>query len=130
MKKIIIILSLMLIIICGITTLTVFASDMSSHFPIDSFDESPGTTVAGTEAVKKLVNNSAITLITGARIVCVTIAVVMLLVIAMKYMISSPGDRADIKKHAVNYVVGAVVLFGVTGILTIIDNFASLFGQK
>ena len=33
----------------------------------------------------------------------------MLIVLAMKYMMSAPGERADIKKHAVVYVVGAVV---------------------
>ena len=58
------------------------------------------------------------------RIVCVTIAIVILLAISMKYMMSAPGDRADIKKHAIHYVIGAFILFGVTGILGILDNFA------
>ena len=38
----------------------------------------------------------------------------------MKYMSSAPSDRADIKKHAIAYVIGAIILFGVTGILSII----------
>lgn len=77
--------------------------------------------------VKNLINNSATTAIAVARIVSITIAIVMLLVIAMKYMISAPGDRADIKKHSVAYVIGAVILFGVTGILSIISEFAKEF---
>lgn len=76
------------------------------------------------ENVNNLVNNTAVTIISIARIVGVTIAIVMLLVVAMKYMTSSAGDRADIKKHAVAYVVGAIVLFGAVGILGIIDKFA------
>ena len=48
----------------------------------------------------------------------------LLLTVAMKYMSSAPGDKADIKKSAVAYVVGAIVLFAVTGILTIIEQFA------
>ena len=40
----------------------------------------------------------------------------------MRYMLSSAGDRADIKKHAIAYVVGAVILFGVTWILGILVN--------
>jgi hypothetical protein len=48
----------------------------------------------------------------------------MLLTVAMKYMSAAPGDKADIKKSAVAYVVGAIVLFAVTGILTIIEQFA------
>ena len=49
----------------------------------------------------------------------------MLLVVAMKYMTAAPGEKADIKKHAVVYVVGAVVLFAVTGILGLINTFSS-----
>ena len=48
----------------------------------------------------------------------------MLAAVAMKYMSSAPGDRAEIKKHAVIYVVGAIVLFGSAGILEIIQKFA------
>lgn len=58
------------------------------------------------------------------RVVGATVAIVMLLVIAMKYMTSAPGDKADIKKHAVAYVIGAVILFGVSGILGILVEIA------
>lgn len=59
------------------------------------------------------------------RIIATGIAIIMLVVLAMKYMMSAPGERADIKKHAVVYVVGAIVLFGASGILTIIQTFTS-----
>jgi hypothetical protein len=42
----------------------------------------------------------------------------------MKYMMAAPGDKAEIKKSAVIYVVGAIVLFAVGGILSIIQKFA------
>lgn len=48
----------------------------------------------------------------------------MLIVLAMKYMVAAPGDKADIKKHAIVYVVGAIVLFATTQILEIIAKFA------
>ena len=38
---------------------------------------------------------------------------------------AAPGDKAEIKKHAVVYVVGAIVLFAASGILEIIKGFAS-----
>lgn len=65
------------------------------------------------------------TILSVARTISVTIAIVMLLVIGMKYMVAAPGDRADIKKHAVAYVVGAFILFGVSGILTMLLTFAN-----
>lgn len=73
--------------------------------------------------VVKLANTAAGTVASILRIAGVGIAVVMLLTIAMKYMISSAGDRADLKKHAVAYVVGAVVLFGATNIIAALIDF-------
>ena len=51
--------------------------------------------------------------------------IAMLVLVAIKYMTSAPGEKADIKKHAVIYVVGAVVMFASTGILGIIQKFAT-----
>lgn len=75
--------------------------------------------------VSGMVNNTAAVVVTSLRIAGVTIALVMLLAIAMKYMVSSAGDRADIKKHAVAYVVGAVILFGATNIIAAIIDFTT-----
>ena len=58
------------------------------------------------------------------QIVGAGVAVIMLIVLAIKYISAAPGDKAEIKKHAVVYIVGAVVLFAATGILQIIKNFA------
>ena len=63
-------------------------------------------------------------IISVLRIVATGVAIIMITAVAIKYMSAAPGDRADIKKHAVVYIVGAVVLFGASGILTIIQNFA------
>lgn len=76
------------------------------------------------EKLDNAISNTSGTAISIARIVGAAIAIIMLLVIAIKYMISSAGDRADIKKHAVAYVVGAVVLFGAVGILGILNDIA------
>ena len=81
-------------------------------------------------------SNSAVTstqnivggVIAALRIVCMGVAITMLLVLAMKYMSAAPSEKADIKKHAVVYVVGAVVMFAASGLLTIIGNFASSIG--
>lgn len=86
-------------------------------------------TAEGTEKVTNLVNSTAGAAVSVIRIVAASIAVIMLLVIAMRYMISSPGDRADIKKHAVAYVIGAFVLFGVTGILGVLVDLSNTFNS-
>ena len=58
------------------------------------------------------------------QIVAIGVAVIMLIVLAIKYISAAPGEKADIKKGAMIYVVGAVLLFGATGILQIIKTFA------
>lgn len=63
-------------------------------------------------------------IITIVRIVGVCIAIVMLLAVAMKYMTAAAGEKAEIKKSAIQYVVGAVVLFGAVGLLGLINDFS------
>lgn len=58
------------------------------------------------------------------QVIGVAIAVIMLIVLAIKYISAAPSDKADIKKSAVAYIVGAVVLFAASGILGIIRTFA------
>ena len=53
------------------------------------------------------------------------VAVAILLYIGTKYMTAAGGDRADIKKYAMNYVVGALIMFAASGIIDIIRKIIS-----
>lgn len=64
-----------------------------------------------------------------AQIIGVGVAVIMLIVLAIKYISAAPNDKAEIKKHAVVYIVGAIVLFAATGLLQIVKNFSSGIGK-
>lgn len=57
------------------------------------------------------------------RTIGASVAVIILIVIACKYIIASAGDRADIKKYAITYIIGALILFGASGITSIIKDF-------
>ena len=52
-------------------------------------------------------------------------AVGMLLYVGIKYMMASANEKADLKKGAINYVIGAIVVFGATTIVTLIQNFSN-----
>lgn len=87
----------------------------NDNFKLDGFEDgSKADEISG-----KLKTSSGKVLVL-IKYVCITLAVIILLVIGAKYTISAPGDRADIKKHAVAYVIGAIILFGASGILQII----------
>ena len=81
---------------------------------------------SGATNVTNPISNIAGSVITIARVICAAVAVSMLAILGMKYMTAAPGDKADIKKSAIQYVVGAIVLFGVVGILGIIIKFSSV----
>lgn len=76
------------------------------------------------EGIVKSTGNIASAVITITRVIALGVAIIMIIVLAMKYMMAAPGDRADIKKHAVVYIVGAVVMFACSGILGIIQDFS------
>lgn len=58
-----------------------------------------------------------------AQIVAAGVATVMLLAISIKYMMASTEERADLKQHAVVYVLGVILLYAGVGIIEIIKNF-------
>lgn len=57
------------------------------------------------------------------QVIAVGIAVITLIALAIKFMVASAGEKAEIKKHVVVYVTGAVLLFGASGILQIFKLF-------
>ena len=59
------------------------------------------------------------------QIIAFAAAVIMLIFVGIKFLTASPEGKAEIKKTAVIYVVGAILLFAATGILGIVRNLAS-----
>ena len=43
----------------------------------------------------------------------------MIIALGIKYMSSATSDKAEVKKHAVVYLVGACIAFGATGLIQI-----------
>lgn len=59
-----------------------------------------------------------------AQAIGISVAVIMLIVIAIKYITASADGKAEIKKYALGYVVGAILLFGGVAILELIQRMA------
>lgn len=51
------------------------------------------------------------------------IAIIMLVVIGISYITKSAEGKAEAKKDLTGYVIGAIILFGVSGILKILQMF-------
>ncbi len=91
----------------------------SSNYNTEAFEKGDSGD-AGTS-----IENVAGALLYIIKVIAIGIGLIMLTVLAMKYMLSSAQERASIKQSAVVYVVGACVLFGAAGILNIIQKFAT-----
>ena len=57
------------------------------------------------------------------------IALIALVIIAMKYLVSSPGEKADYKKNLVVYVIGGVGMFSVASLLSMVEEFSGKIFQ-
>ena len=94
-----------------------------------SLDESyldPGKiTVPGDNDVITTTQNITGTVIGVIQVVGITFAVAMLIFVAIKYLTSAAEGKAEIKKYAVAYIVGAFLLFGVSGILQLFKSFTT-----
>lgn len=122
-KKIIIMFFLIIILI-SILVIKVNATT-------DEYNEKMGTIIGSSWSDSTKTGEKATTMLTtiiiAVKVIAVAVAIIMLLAVAMKYMTSAPGDRADIKKNAIPYVVGAFILFGASGLLSLIQQVAEVF---
>ena len=122
-KKVMKIVPLLLAVVFVVTlTGSTFAAKLSdgNTIKVDQFKDVDFDDGGAGSSVQKIIAS----IINMVQIIGIGVAIIMLVVLAIKYISAAPGDKADIKKHAVVYVVGAVVLFAASGILQIIKSFA------
>ena len=82
--------------------------------PLSGFD---GTIKGGSEA-RKGITTLLGTVLTGIRIAGSGIAIIILSYVGIKYMLASASERAEIKNYMIKYVIGAIILFSATYIVT------------
>lgn len=108
------IIAVLLIAIALITLSTTIVRATTGFEPIEPKP-------AGTAGEK--VTNAAGQVLTIVRIVGMAVAVIMLTILGIKYVAASPNEKADYKKGMTVYVVGAVLLFGASALLSVIQKF-------
>ena len=114
--KIACLIFIILIVSCTFMSNSVLASD---NYNVQVFENKDSGEI-GTS-----IETAAGTLLYVIKIVAVGVGLIMLAVLAMKYMMSSAQERATIKQSAMVYIIGSVVLFGAAGILDIIETFVN-----
>ena len=113
----------MALVILAITVTPVFASASLKWDDVTIQGDTSGSTATAAKDITGMI-------LGVVQVIGVAIAVIMLIVLAIKYISAAPNDKAEIKKHAVVYVVGAVVLFAASGIIGIIRGFADKINES
>ena len=73
------------------------------------------------------VGNNIVTII---QVVGLVIAVIVLLVIGIKYMMGSASEKAEYKKTMIPYIVGAVLIFAGTSLVRVIYSLSTSVSTK
>lgn len=121
MKKQVKVLSIALIVLTILLAISnvVLATDIPGK--IDQIAQ--GNSSADTT---KVVNLGA-TIVTIMQTVGIVVAVVVLLILGIKYMMGSAEEKAEYKKTMIPYLVGAVLIFASTTIVNVVYNIANGF---
>ena len=119
MKKIEKIIYSILIIMCIFSI--VWPKQVHATFDASKWKPSSTTEVIGASKLESMGN----VIIGTIRTIASITSVAVLVVIGIKYMIGSVEEKAEYKKTMLPYVIGAVLVFGITNILSIVINVTS-----
>ena len=123
MKKSIKVISTLLLAIMLVTSIagTVLAVD-----PNTVLNGLNGNGNVQTNDLTKVGNN----IVTIIQVVGIVIAVIVLLVIGIKYMMGSSSEKAEYKKTMIPYIVGAVLIFAGTSLVRVIYSLSTSVSTK
>ena len=79
-------------------------------------------TESGAQGSVQSIGNQIIGIITTVGVV---VAVVVLLVLGIKYMMGSASEKAEYKKTMIPYLVGAILIFGASAITKVVVSLGS-----
>lgn len=59
------------------------------------------------------------------QVICYAAAIIMLIILGVQFITASPEGKATIKKSAIQYVIGAIIVFAAGTLLGIIANMSN-----
>ena len=115
MKKTIKIMSIVLIAIMLVASISSVAlADTFTDVLNDMTNKNTSTNT--TDGLTSLGGN----IVAIVQVVGIVIAVIVILVIGIKYLVASPEGKAEYKKTMIPYLVGAVLIFAGTTIVNVV----------
>lgn len=116
--KVLVLYAIILTVVLSISTMPVYAAGQGGMPNINAF--SPTNEEMPTEFA-----NVISLIITVIQVIGIAVAVIMLMVLGIKYMTGSVEQKANYKKTMVPYIVGAVLVVSISTIVKLIYGLAS-----
>ncbi len=113
--------------VCKIISIVMIVITILSAFSMVFADPSIPTAIKpnGADNVENIAGN----VIYVIQVIAFAAGVIMLMFLGIKFVTASPEGKAEIKKSAVIYLVGAVLLFAAGGVLSLVRTLASNVGS-
>ena len=111
------IIAVLLIAIALVTSATTIVRATNNGFN-NIIAQDPGKPV-------ETISNTAGKILYIVRIIGMAVSIIMLTILGIKYVAASPNEKAEYKKGMTIYVVGAVLLFGASFLLGVVQDFVS-----
>ncbi len=116
-----------------ISIITIILSVIISLSTICSADFSTNNVAGGLSKFEDSAGDGQITTLgykiaTVIRNVGIIVAVVILMILGIKYMMGSAEEKSKYKETMLPYIVGAILLFAAAGIATFIETMAGSLG--
>ena len=107
--------------------LAIFISNIT--YAADSLDEIIGkmedvgnaSDLADSSGTAKVIND----VIGIIQLAGTGISVIVISLLGIKYLIASPGEKADVKKNIMPIVIGCILLFAAVNIIGMVENFTN-----
>lgn len=123
MKKQIKLISIVLVIMIALLSISnvVLAANSTVDLSGKIDEIAKGDSLVTTDKL----TNVGQTIVTIMQVVGIVVAVVVLLILGIKYMMGSAEEKAEYKKTMIPYLVGAVLIFASTTIVNVVYQLAN-----
>lgn len=119
-KKTIKIISILIIITYMLSCVSIVFGQEIDPLAVVGNGPDPSAGGAGVTTLYKL-GNSILGIL---QYIGAAVAIIATLILGMKYMYSSPDEKAEVKKKLIPYIIGGILVFGAVQLVKIVEIFA------
>lgn len=109
------------ILVLAVMVLSIGASVFATEGPAGLISGMTPTDYSDNTGLSGIIQN----IVKMINIVGVGIAIIILLILGIKYMMGSAEEKADYKKSMIPYLVGAILIFAGTSIVNVVVQLAT-----